>query len=180
MRDGARNLESRIGEYMAARKKARPPKNPLTPEQTVAKELTEAILKGLYNPTQEDLIVSKAIQMLRGRELRLHRDIEAEIFQLAQKHLEIFLRNVLEDLAVSNGLRVMDITTIIEIMAANLRTLPLWESNHIELIDDILINSGLCDEEEEELEEEKRDTKTEAICAALGASYIGDDCDCGD
>ena len=149
-----------------------------TPKQTASDDIVKAILESSIEPTMDNLVLSKAYQTLRAYDVKAQRTVEVELINMAKRCKEKFLRAVTDEIVESSTLRVADISTIINYIANDLATLPLWDKEHATELDDIFMSL----EPQESTGEDKdaEDSKAKDIFKALGESCKEEDgeCDC--
>lgn len=170
-----------------AKSKSSSKKTKKTPKEVATDKLVEAILDSPMQPTQDTIALARAIQTLRSYEMKTSRVAEEEQNAAVRRLKEKVLRLVLDEVLDSETLRVMDISTILSYIAADASLLPLWDNEHSKMIDDIIIDSGLFDEDDQDEErsqdggpsKKERIMKTGDILMSLGKGCIAEtDCDC--
>lgn len=130
---------------------ARTSKKKLTPAQVATNGVMNLMQLTPMVPTPDKMSTSKALVAVRTYDFKKSPEAYMEFSVLLNKYRSIIMRNLMDDIMDTNWLRVMDISLIMEALAADVQMLPLWDYENSNAIDEIILNSGLMDEDVEEV-----------------------------
>lgn len=144
---------------------ARTSKKKLTPAQVATNGIMNLMQLTPMVPTPDKVSTSKALVAVRTYDFKKSPEAYMEFSVLLNKYRSIIMRNLMDDIMDTDWLRVMDISLIMESLAADVQMLPLWDYENSNAIDEIILNSGLMDEDAEEVAKNTEEVakNTEAI-----------------
>lgn len=130
---------------------SRTSKKKLTPAQVATNGIMGLMQLTPLLPTPERMMTSKALVSIRTYDFKKSPEAQMEFSKLLNKYRRFIIRSLMDDIMDSDWLRVMDISLILESLAADVQMLPLWDYENSSAIDEIILSSGLMDEDEEEV-----------------------------
>lgn len=157
---------------------ARSSKKKRSPEQVCSDNLFKLMSETAIEPTPEKIAVSKAMYTIRVYNLRKQEGAERELVNVVKKMRSKILKMLVDEIVATETLNIADIVSIMEVLMVEYSTLPMWEYEHGDEIDEILMafmENTMNEEETEDDSTSSNKTRAKDVLKALvNTSAMGD------
>lgn len=155
---------------------ARSSKKKRSPEQICADKLLALINETAIAPNAERVAVSKAMYAIRVYNMRKQEGVERELVGVVNRVRGKILKMLVDEIVQTEMLNITDVVSIMEVLMMEMSTLPMWEYEHGDEIDAILMEfmEETMNEEEPEETTSKKTHAKDVLKALSDNSAIGD------